>query len=107
MENSEKFCDECGLPFAEREELHGRIVLARKESEAAGSMMLDVQKESVALRIDREALARYVRAKNALRLTSDKYKAMEMAKEATEAYEALSQELRDEIEDGGEKTDQS
>ena len=60
-----------------------------------------------ALLADREGLVRYVRAKNALRLTSDKYKAMEMAKEATEAYKALSQELRDEIEDGGEKTDQS
>jgi len=51
MENSEKFCDECGLPFAEREELHGRIVLARKEAEAAGSLVLSVQQESIALRL--------------------------------------------------------
>ena len=94
---SEKFCNECGLPFAEREELHGRIVLARKEAEAAGSLMLDVQQDSIVLRTDREALVRYVRAKRSLRVSYLNPPDDKELEEVLEAYEALSQELRDEI----------
>jgi len=86
---SEKFCNECGLPFAEREELHGRIVLARKEAEAAGSLMLDVQQDSIVLRTDREALVRYVRANNEF---YGRWPA-----QIRSAWEELPEELREEI----------
>ena len=57
---------------------------------------------------DRAALVRYVRAQR--NYLGERYLDRAphfIVTEHEEAYEALSQELRDEIEDGGEKTDQS
>ena len=64
--------------------------------------------EVIKMRKDRDALVRYVRAQR--NYLGERYLDRAphfIVTEHEEAYEALSQELRDEIEDGGEKTDQS
>jgi len=65
-------------------------------------------RENELLLADRKGLVRYVRAQR--NYLGERYLDRAphfIVTEHEEAYEALSQELRDEIEDGGEKTDQS
>ncbi len=61
-----------------------------------------LRKSNTALLADREALVRYLRDRNALAINVIPELTMKLAKVSTASYDALSQELRNVIEEEGE-----